>query len=56
MEPIEIIASDLFDKVRSRFRNLEMGDLARTDINTSPKIIYRSHKKYIYNLLQKCSF
>jgi hypothetical protein len=26
MEPIEIIASDLFDKVRSRFKNLEMGD------------------------------
>jgi hypothetical protein len=26
MEPIDIIASDLFDKVRSRFKNLEMGD------------------------------
>lgn len=26
MKPIEIIASDLFDKVRSRFTNLQMGD------------------------------
>jgi hypothetical protein len=26
MKPIEIIAQDLFDKVRSRFSNLEMGD------------------------------
>ena len=26
MKPIEIIASDLFDKVRSRFSNLQMGD------------------------------
>lgn len=26
MEPIQIIATDLFDKVRSRFKNLEMGD------------------------------
>ena len=26
MKPIEIIAKDLFDKVRSRFTNLQMGD------------------------------
>ena len=26
MKPIEIIANDLFDKVRSRFTNLQMGD------------------------------
>jgi hypothetical protein len=26
MKPLEIIAQDLFDKVRSRFENLEMGD------------------------------
>ena len=26
MKPLEIIASDLFDKVRSRFENLQMGD------------------------------
>lgn len=26
MEPIQIISQDLFDKVRSRFQNLEMGD------------------------------
>ena len=26
MTPIQIISQDLFDKVRSRFQNLEMGD------------------------------
>ena len=26
MKPIQIIANDVFDKIRSRFENLEMGD------------------------------
>jgi len=26
MKPIQLISQDLFDKVRSRFTNLEMGD------------------------------
>lgn len=36
MEPIEIIATDLFDKVRSRFKNLEMGD-ENGNVTINPK-------------------
>ena len=36
MTPIEIIAQDLFDKVRSRFSNLQMGDEAGS-VTANPK-------------------
>jgi hypothetical protein len=36
MTPIEIIAQDLFDKVRSRFSNLQMGD-AGGSVTANPK-------------------